>query len=175
VADGSASGSALIPARVLPMCAPCLLECLALADLERFPPSSHIQRLGFCSRASSTRDTPQRWGQSKTRTGHRPAFSVVNEEKLLTPLRHPDLIMAEFWRGVGRVIDGIRTLLTMPLKLRGASSSMWMASQCGVFLLEPPPAAPLMQRGLSGPLGDGWSAHDPYPGARAGKPTSPLP
>ena len=29
--------------------------------------------------------------------------------------------------------------------------------------------------GLSGPLGSGWSAHDPGPGARVGKPTLPAP
>jgi len=40
------------------------------------------------------------------------------EEKLLTPLRHPGLIMAEIWQGVGRVLDAVRSLLTMPLKLR---------------------------------------------------------
>ena len=38
-----------------------------------------------------------------------------------TPLRHPGLIMAENWQGVGRVLDAVRSLLTMPLKLRPTS------------------------------------------------------
>jgi hypothetical protein len=40
------------------------------------------------------------------------------EEKLLTPLYHPGLTMAEIWQGVGRVLDAVRSLLTLPLKLR---------------------------------------------------------
>ena len=40
------------------------------------------------------------------------------EEKLLTPLYHPGLTMAEIWQGVGRVFDAVRSLLTLPLKLR---------------------------------------------------------
>jgi hypothetical protein len=36
-------------------------------------------------------------------------------------------------------------------------------------------AAPLMQRACRVPLGSGWSADDPDPGARAGKPTHPPP
>src|SRR6476660_5837410 len=35
-----------------------------------------------------------------------------------TPLRHPGLIIAEIRQGVGRVLDAVRSLLTMPLKLR---------------------------------------------------------
>ena len=40
------------------------------------------------------------------------------EEKLLTRLRHPSLIIAEIGQGVGRVLDAVRSLLTMPLNLR---------------------------------------------------------
>ena len=36
-----------------------------------------------------------------------------------------------------------------------------------------PPAYQLMQRACRVPLGSGWSADDPDPGARAGKPTPP--
>jgi hypothetical protein len=95
-------GSALIPAPVLSMCAPCPLEWLALAGLERFPPSSHIQRLGFCSRASSTRDTPGNVGAEQNANG--PPSSVKWRKNSSTPLRHPGLIMAEIWQGVGRAI-----------------------------------------------------------------------
>jgi len=54
------------------------------------------------------------------------------------------------------------------------SASSWLsplrASSCNQL-----PAATVMTAGLSGPLGSGWSAHDPDPGARADKPTlSPL-
>ena len=46
---------------------------------------------------------------------------------------------------------------------------------CGRTLCNQPPAAPLMQLGLSGSarIGVGQPNH-PYPGARAGKPTLPL-
>jgi hypothetical protein len=92
-ADGSASVSDRLLARVLSMCAPCLLEWLALAGLEPLPPSSHIQRLGFCSRVSSTRRYPhKKWGQSKTRTGHRrvhrPQWSKNSSRRSATRVDH---------------------------------------------------------------------------------------
>jgi hypothetical protein len=46
-----------------------------------------------------------------------------------TPLRHPGLIMAEIWQGVGRVLDAIRSLLTMPLKLRPTGLSFHLQRQ----------------------------------------------
>src|SRR4051794_27432274 len=91
------------------MCAPCLLEWLALAGLDRFLPSSHIQRLGFCSRASSTLDTPR-----KVRERPTVQREWRKNSSTPTPLRHPALIMAEIWQGVDWVLDAIRSLLTMP-------------------------------------------------------------
>ena len=74
----------------------------------------------------------------------------------------------------GHSVPAVRQKLRRPVRLANGWNANYAGDRRSEFPSSKPTAGPSVDAaGLSGPLGSGWSADDPDPGARAGKPTKP--